>query len=165
MHPVAWITHDACRRHDMGPHHPESPARLSAIRDRLQASGLLDFFHCVDAPEAMREQLLAVHGAGMVDAAFAAHESAVHRVIDDDTHQAPDSLPAALRAAGACVHGVDLVLGKQASFAFCAVRPPGHHAERERAMGFCLVNNVAVGAAHALARGVERVAILDFVVH
>ncbi|HKY92291.1 MAG TPA: histone deacetylase family protein [Nevskiaceae bacterium] len=165
MHPVAWITHDACRRHDMGPMHPESPARLAAIRDRLQACGLLDFFHWAEAPEATREQLLAVHGAEMVEAAFAAHAGDGHRVVDEDTVQAPDSLPAALRAAGACVHGVDLVLGNQAAFAFCAVRPPGHHAERDRAMGFCLFNNVAVGAAHALARGLERVAILDFDVH
>jgi acetoin utilization deacetylase AcuC-like enzyme len=165
MHPVAWITHDACRRHDMGPHHPESPARLTAIRDRLQACGLLDFFHCVEAPEATREQLLAVHGADMVEATFAAHASRAHRAVDQDTLQAPDSLPAALRAAGASVLGVDLVLRQEAGLAFCAVRPPGHHAERDRAMGFCLFNNVAVGAAHALASGLERVAILDFDVH
>lgn len=121
---------------------------------------MMDFFRRELAPEATDEQLLRVHGE--------AHLRAMRRgprVIDDDTIQTEHTFDAALRAAGAVVLGVDAVLSGETQFAFCAVRPPGHHAERDRAMGFCFFNNAAVGAAHALAQGLERVALVDFDVH
>lgn len=155
-----WITHEACSRHDMGRGHPECPQRLAAIEDRLRACGMMDFFWRELAPQATDEQLLRVHGAE--------HLAAMRggaRMIDGDTIQTEYTLEAALRAAGAVVSGVDAVMAGRASFAFCAVRPPGHHAERDRAMGFCFFNNAAVGAAHALANGLERVALIDFDVH
>lgn len=163
--PVAWISHPACMRHDMGPNHPESPSRLAAIEDRLRASGLMDFLLVDPAPEAEREQLLRVHSKRLVDWMLSATHEGEARQIDGDTVFMHHSVPAALRAAGAAVRAVDMVLSDRAGLAFCAVRPPGHHAERDRAMGFCFFNNVAVGAAHALASGLERVAILDFDLH
>lgn len=163
--PVAWITHPACLLHDMGPLHPECPERLQAIEDRLRASGLSDFMRRLEAPRASREQLLRAHTAAHIDALFGADLSTGVRRIDSDTVQSAHTLEAALRAAGAAVLAVDEVLADRAGLAFCAVRPPGHHAERARAMGFCFFNNIAVGAAHALARGLERVAILDFDLH
>lgn len=158
-----WITHEACLRHDMGRGHPECPARLQAIEDRLRAAGVMDFMQREYAPQATPEQLLRVHGAAHVQAMHAS--AGAMRVIDGDTVQTPDTLRAALHAAGAMVRGVEAVIAGQTRFAFCAVRPPGHHAERDRAMGFCFFNNVAVGAAHALALGLERVAVFDFDVH
>lgn len=155
-----WITHDDCRRHDMGRGHPESPSRLSAIEDRLRASGMMDFFQRQLAPLATEAQLLAVHGAEHVGSMRGGP-----RLIDGDTVQTEHTLAAALRAAGAVVRAVDAVIDGEAPYAFCAVRPPGHHAERDRAMGFCFFNNAAVGAAQALARGLERVAVIDFDVH
>lgn len=163
--PVAWITHPACLLHDMGSGHPECPQRLQAIEDRLRACGLMDFLQREEAPLATREQLLRVHSREHVDALFAADLSHGPRPIDGDTLQSETSLPAALRAAGAAVLGVERVLADRAGLAFCAVRPPGHHAERDRVMGFCFFNNVAVGAAHALSLGLERIAILDFDLH
>ena len=144
----------------MGRGYPESPARLQAIEDRLRASGLMDFLQRELAPAATYEQLLRVHGEAHVAAMFSGP-----RVIDGDTLQTEHTLEAALHAAGAVVRAVDCVLDDQASFVFCAVRPPGHHAERDRAMGFCFFNNAAVGIGQALARGLERVALLDFDVH
>ena len=160
-----WITHEACLRHDMGRDHPECPERLQAIEDRLRACGLMDFLQREQAPEATFEQLQRVHAVAHIEAMVAADQLQRPRMIDGDTLQTPDTLQAALRAAGAVVRGVDRVLAGDTRFAFCAVRPPGHHAERDRAMGFCFFNNVAVGAAHALAQGLERVAVFDFDVH
>jgi acetoin utilization deacetylase AcuC-like enzyme len=161
MTPV-WISHADCLRHENSAGHPESPRRLQAIRDHLLATGMDLLLRHESAPLATREQLLRVHDAVHVDRLLAAREP---QRIDEDTAVGPHTLPAALRAAGASVLGVDLVLAGEARFAFCAVRPPGHHAERSRAMGFCFFNNVAVGAAHALAQGLHRVAILDFDLH
>jgi len=165
MNEVVWITHPDCLRHEIDPVHPESPRRLRAIHDRLVAAGVDGLMAHESAPLATREQLLRVHDTAYVDAllAMGGTQGPVH--IDADTAVGPHTLPAALRAAGASVLGVDLVLDGEARLAFCAVRPPGHHAERARAMGFCFFNNVAVGAAHALARGLSRVVILDFDVH
>lgn len=160
--PVAWISHPDCLRHDNGPGHPERPARLAAIRDHLIASGLDGWMLHEAAPLATREQLVRVHDPGYVDALLAPGAAPA---FDAETVAGPHTVPAALRAAGASVRAVDLVLEGRAGLAFCGVRPPGHHAERARAMGFCFFNNVAVGAAHALARGVARVAILDFDLH
>jgi len=150
----------------MGRYHPESPERLRAIEDQLIASGLLGLLSEHEAPAASRDQLIRVHDATYVDEieAAAPESGIVH--LDPDTAMNAHSYRAALHAAGAAILGVDLVLGEKVANAFCSVRPPGHHAEHARAMGFCFFNNVAVGAAHALeAHGLERVAIVDFDVH
>ena len=150
----------------MGEGHPEQPARLGAIEDQLIASGVLPHLQRFDAPLATDEQLARVHPLEYVHAIrqVAPREGRVH--LDPDTAMNPHSLNAALRAAGAAVLAVDLVVEQKASAAFCSVRPPGHHACRARPMGFCIFNNVAVAARHAIhAHGLERVAIIDFDVH
>jgi acetoin utilization deacetylase AcuC-like enzyme len=150
----------------MGAHHPERPARLAAIDDQLIASGVGQHLTRFDAPLATDEQLARVHPAEYVRAIreVAPRSGTIH--LDPDTAMNPFSLQAALRAAGAAVLAVDLVLQGKMNSAFCAVRPPGHHACRARPMGFCIFNNVAVAARHALqAHGLERVAIIDFDVH
>lgn len=163
---TAYITHRDCLAHDMGSYHPESPARLRAVEDQLIASGLINYLDHVDAPLAQRAQLERVHARDYIDALFASVPKAGIHHLDPDTAMNPYSLQAALRAAGAVVHAVDLVLSGQINTAFCSVRPPGHHAERARAMGFCFFNNIAVGAAHALEHhGLNRVCIVDFDVH
>ncbi len=165
---TAYISHTDCLLHNMGDFHPESPQRLHAIEDRLVAAHLMSLLRHYDAPAVTREQLLRVHAADYVDglAARAPEPGAKPVMLDPDTWLAAQTLPAAQRAAGAAVLAVDLIMGGEAETAFCAIRPPGHHAERRRAMGFCFFNNVAVGAAHALAvHGLERVAILDFDAH
>jgi acetoin utilization deacetylase AcuC-like enzyme len=164
--PLAYISHPDCLLHDMGPHHPERPARLSAINDRLIASGLDMALHYYSAPLVQRELLEAVHDPGYVSEVFAASPEQGLVWFDGDTAMTPHTLRAALRAAGAAVMGVDLVMTGRASKVFCGVRPPGHHAERARAMGFCFFNNVAIAAHYALSHyGLERVAIADFDVH
>lgn len=165
MH-TAYITHSASLKHDMGAHHPECPARVQAIEDQLIASGLLHFLDHHDAPLASRELLARVHTPEYIEAIFAAApaEGMVH--LDPDTAMNPYSLEAALRAAGAAALAVDLVISGRAENAFCNMRPPGHHAGAASCGGFCIFNNVAVGAAHALAHhGLARVAIADFDVH
>ena len=150
----------------MGEHHPECPARLSAISDQLIASGLSHHFEWLEAPKAARKHLERVHDARHIDGIIAKAPTHGIQHVDPDTAMNPHSLAAALRAAGAGVAATDLILGGHARRAFCSVRPPGHHAERNRAMGFCLFNNIAVAAAHALDEyGLERVAIADFDVH
>ena len=151
----------------MGAHHPECPERLHAITDRLIASGIEALVTHYEAPQASREQLLRVHEADHVRRIFAAAPADESLVwLDGDTAMNAHTLDAALYAAGSAVLGVDLVMGERHHAAFCCVRPPGHHAERRRVMGFCLFNNLAVGAAHALeAHGLQRLAIVDFDVH
>jgi len=150
----------------MGPQHPECPERLTAINDQLIASGLAPHVAWQEASPATLEQLARVHDRRYVEAIEAAAPASGLRYLDPDTALNPHSVHAALHAAGAVVNAVDLVCGGQYQNAFCAVRPPGHHAESRRAMGFCVFNNVAVGAAHALAvHGLSRVAIVDFDVH
>ena len=148
--------------HEMGPHHPECPERLDAISDRLIASGLDPHLVHHDAPAATRKQLERVHDRDYIAAIEASSPEAGVCYLDPDTAMNPHSLTAARHAAGAVVHATELVLRGECKTAFCAVRPPGHHAERARAMGFCLFNNVAVGVAHALANGIERAAVIDF---
>src|SRR5689334_23037150 len=163
---AAFITHPDCLKHEMGTHHPEQPARLSAIEDQLIASGVAPYLARYEAPLATDEQLARVHPIEYVQAIrqLAPSRGTVH--LDPDTAMNPHSLNAALRAAGAAVLAVDLILTNKAKTAFCAVRPPGHHACRARPMGFCIFNNVAVAARHALHQhGLERVAIIDFDVH
>ncbi len=163
--PVAWITHPDCLLHDMGKDHPECPQRLRAIDERLRVSGLWDFLTHHQAPLASQAALERVHDAAYVQRVLQADLSRGPLHVDPDTTQMSATAPAALRAAGAAVMAVNLVLEQKAGLAFCSVRPPGHHAERAQAMGFCFFNNVAIAAAEALAQGLERVAILDFDVH
>ena len=166
MRQTAYVTHQSCLLHDMGQDHPESPARIKAIEDQLIMQRLADFVRRVDAPAATKEQLMRAHDPDYVEMIFRRAPKTGTVSLDPDTLMSPHSLDAALHAAGAVVAATDMVLAGETSNAFCAVRPPGHHAERNRAMGFCLFNNVAVGAAHALAHGgLDRVAILDFDVH
>lgn len=165
MH-TAYITHPSYLLHDMGSWHPESPLRLRAIDDRLHAAHLFDFLVHEGALPVTREQLLRVHDAAYVDAVEAASPSAGMHALDPDTSMNPHSLEAACHAAGGAVMAVDAVMRGEVANAFVACRPPGHHATRNRSMGFCIFNNVAVAAAHALAaHGLERVAIVDFDVH
>ena len=164
--PTAYITHPSCLLHDMGPYHPECPDRLTAIGDRLIASGLDAYLQHHTAPAATRHQLARVHGDKYLAEIEEASPATGLHYVDPDTALCPHSLAAARHAAGAVVLGVDLVMSGRCASAFCAVRPPGHHAESRRAMGFCLYNNVAVGIAHALdEHGVKRVAVVDFDVH
>ncbi len=163
---VCFISHHDCALHEMGAHHPESPARLSAIQDQLLSSGLDLVLQHEYAPLATREQLCRVHDAKYIEYVFLKAPDEGQVWLDPDTSMNSHTLSAALRAAGSVVHGVDLVMSGKASAVFCSVRPPGHHAERKRAMGFCFFNNIAVGAAHALqAHQLKRVAIVDFDVH
>jgi acetoin utilization deacetylase AcuC-like enzyme len=163
---AAFVTHAECLKHDMGAGHPEQPARLGAIEDQLIASGVLPHLTRFDAPLATDEQLARVHPIEYVRAIrdAAPKEGRVH--LDPDTAMNPYTLNAALRAAGAAVFAVDLVMNQKAQAVFCSVRPPGHHACHARSMGFCIFNNVAVAARHAIHQhGLERVAIIDFDVH
>ena len=167
---TVFFSHPACRQHDMGEGHPECPARLDAITDHLRATGLdvaLDFR---EAPEAHADDLERAHAAayvlGVTDLLRQVQASGEARHLDPDTVASPQTLSAALRAAGAAVAATDEVIRGPARRAFCAVRPPGHHATRDEAMGFCFFNNVAVAARHALdVHGLSRVAIVDFDVH
>jgi acetoin utilization deacetylase AcuC-like enzyme len=163
---IAYLSHADCERHDMGHHHPEQPARLAAINDRLIASGLEMVLRHYDAPLVAMEQLRAVHDADYLAALERDAPEQGIAWVDGDTAMNPHSLRAARRAAGAVVRAVDLVMSGECNRAFCGVRPPGHHAERDRAMGFCFYNNIAVGALHAInTHGLSRVAIVDFDVH
>ena len=167
---TVFFTHAACLAHDTGPGHPECAARLQAVHRALEAEefALLDRR---EAPTATVDQIVRCHPRDYVDHVLARIPARGYRAIDPDTVVSPGSGEAALRAAGAVVAAVDCVFAKDsdpygARNAFCAVRPPGHHAEATRPMGFCLFNNVAIGAAHARAHyGVERVAVVDFDVH
>ena len=162
----AFITHADCARHEMGSHHPECPERLGAINDHLLVKGLLDYMHTFDAPLATEEQLGRAHSSLYVREIVTSSPKEGYFQVDPDTSMNPHTLNAALRAAGAAVQATDLVLSGDVPTAFCSVRPPGHHAEHAAAMGFCYVNNVAVGIRHALdVHGLQRVALIDFDVH
>ena len=163
---TALITHADCLKHEMGPHHPECPERLAAVLKGLEHAGLLNSLAVFDAPLATREMIERAHDPDYVSEIFSAAPQTGYAYLDPDTSMNPKSLDAARRAAGAVVDGVDRVMAGEIRNAFCAVRPCGHHATHDRAMGFCIFNNVAVGAMHALeAHGFDRVAILDFDVH
>ena len=166
MTSTAFISHRDCSLHDLGADHPECPARLAAISDHLIAQGLDPYFVFHDAPLASFEQLMRVHPASHLEHIKRASPALGVVHLDPDTAMNPHTWQAALRAAGAGVMAVDLVLAGEVANAFCCVRPPGHHAERDNAMGFCFFNNIAVAAMHALvAHGLSRVAIVDFDVH
>ncbi|MFY3150403.1 histone deacetylase family protein [Achromobacter xylosoxidans] len=161
-----YLTHPACRLHEMGSWHPESPQRLDAISDQLLASGLMPYLDDRQAPQASRHDVLRVHTVQYLDSLREHTPEHGYYPIDPDTLMNPHTYEAALYAAGAGVAAVDAVMGGEARTAFCAVRPPGHHACRSQAMGFCFLNNVAIAARHAMEfHGLSRVAIVDFDVH
>ncbi len=165
MTPTLLITHQACAGHDTGHWHPESPARLAAVLQALDQPAFAGL-GWLEAPRATAAQLALAHPAAFVERALAAVPETGYVGLDGDTILSPGSGEAALRAAGAVIAGVDAVMTGQARSAFCAVRPPGHHAEPEVAMGFCVFNNVGIGALHArAAHGLQRVAVVDFDVH
>jgi acetoin utilization deacetylase AcuC-like enzyme len=158
-------THPACLAHDMGHGHPERPDRLRAILKVLDDDAFATLERA-EAPKATIEQLCRAHPRAYVEAILHAVPKAGLFALDPDTTLSPGSGEAALRAAGAACAAVDAVARGEIANAFCAVRPPGHHAEPGNAMGFCLFNNVAVGAFHARAvHGLKRVAVVDFDVH
>jgi len=163
---TALISHPACLLHETGPDHPECSRRIDVINDQLLETGVLDLLVHFDAPLVRSEQLLRVHGALYLDwlGNMVPEQGLVD--IDPDTRMSPQTLAAAYRAAGSLILATDLVMSGRVENAFCNIRPPGHHASAHQAMGFCFLNNVAVGVAHALAEhGLERVAVFDFDVH
>ncbi|MEN8171224.1 MAG: histone deacetylase family protein, partial [Pseudomonadota bacterium] len=166
MMSTAYISHPVFLQHEMGEHHPECPARLHAIEEQLAAAGHLKQLHPYSAPRASREAILRCHHHDYLSQLERVAPKQGYLQLDPDTAMNPHTLEAAFRAAGAGIKATDLVISGERENAFCAVRPPGHHAEPERAMGFCFFNNVAIAAAHALAdHGLKRVAIIDFDVH
>lgn len=163
---AAYITHPDCQKHEMGADHPECPERIGAINDQLLITGLLDYMQSYEAPLASTQQLEQAHSALFVRDVEAHRPSSGYVQVDPDTRMNPYTFQAAKRAAGAAVLATDLVIKGDARVAFCNIRPPGHHAGRASAAGFCFFNNVAVGIRHALnVYGLERVALIDFDVH
>ncbi|MCY0388633.1 histone deacetylase family protein [Robbsia sp. Bb-Pol-6] len=163
---TGFYTHPDCLLHDTGDGHPERAARLQAIEDQLIGSRIDIALQRETAPLASETALLRAHSAAHVAAMRACVPATGQAEIDADTFVGPHSWNAALRAAGAALAATDAVIDGHLDNAFCCVRPPGHHALREQAMGFCLFNNVAVAALHALeARHLARVAVIDFDVH
>lgn len=168
--PTAFFSHPECRQHDMGRGHPECPQRLDAISDHLLATGLDMALEHRDAPLVDLHDVTLAHESLYVTELRAVLEelaaSGQSRALDPDTVANAGTWRAAQRAAGAAVAATDAVLDGQIDNAFCAVRPPGHHATRNETMGFCFFNNVAIAARHALdVRGLQRVAVVDFDVH
>ncbi len=164
---TAFITHPECLKHEMGEHHPESPARLTAIEQKIEATELLaSALIRYDAPYVERQCLMRVHTENYIATLETSDPSHGYVHLNPDTAMNAYTLPAAHRAAGAAVLAVDLVMSNEVDNAFCGIRPPGHHAIRSGSMGFCFFNNVAVAAAHAIAvYHLKRIAILDFDVH
>ena len=173
--PTGLYHHSLCHLHEMGEGHPECPDRLDAIHDRLLLTGLADHLVCREAPEASWNDLALAHDELLIAqvrelslrlAEDSGGQAPAYLALDPDTRVNAHSWAAALRAAGAVLAATDAVLDGELDNAFCAVRPPGHHATRSQAMGFCLFNQVAIAALHALERrGLERVLIVDFDVH
>ncbi|MBS0446220.1 MAG: histone deacetylase family protein [Proteobacteria bacterium] len=167
---TAIYSHPDCKGHDMGHGHPECPERLDAIHDYLLATGLDIALEQREAPVVAMDDVTHAHSANYAaaldDLLQQVEQGGRMRALDPDTSACAGTRQAVLRAAGAAVAATDAVLDGEIANAFCAVRPPGHHATRDQAMGFCFINNVVVAARHALdARGLERVAIVDFDVH
>jgi len=172
---TGYFTHPDCRKHDMGRGHPECPERLDVIEDRLRASGVGDVLERRHAAPAGMGELLLAHGRRHVAALRGLSEILVeelaaggpdHYSLDPDTVMCQHTYRAALLSAGAVINAVDAVLAGEMENAFCAVRPPGHHATRNQAMGFCFFSNTAIAAKYACERhGLKRVAIIDFDVH
>ncbi|MBU2113173.1 MAG: histone deacetylase family protein, partial [Gammaproteobacteria bacterium] len=163
---ITLISHPNCYRHLAGDDHPEQPARLSAINDQLIRSGMEFIVQQRDATPASKDDIYRAHSNLYVDEIYAKAPLDGHIWLDPDTQMMQHSLDAALHAAGAGINAVDLVLQQPNQQAFCSVRPPGHHATRDQAMGFCIFNNIAIAALHAIEQhSLERVAIVDFDVH
>lgn len=172
---TGYFTHADCRKHEMGPGHPECPERLDAIEDRLLISGVGNALDRREAPLAPLVDIELAHGRMHVAALRGLSDGLkeeiaaggpTHAQVDPDTSINVSTWDAALRAAGAALAATDAVIAGELENAFCAVRPPGHHACRDKAMGFCFFNNVAIAAKYALERhGLKRVAIVDFDVH
>ena len=175
MNKTGYFTHPDCWKHDMGAGHPECAARLDAIEDRLLITGVGDALARREAPQAPLGDIELAHDRMLVAALRGLSDQLAddilaggpeHVQIDPDTSMNVHTWKAALRAAGAVIAATDAVMAGEMENAFCAVRPPGHHAERAKAMGFCFFNNIAIGAKYALERhGLKRVAIVDFDVH
>jgi acetoin utilization deacetylase AcuC-like enzyme len=162
---TALITHPDCLLHEPPPGHPERPARLSEVLKLLDGSEFRALLR-KSAPKASEEALVRVHDSGFVTDLLEAMPQSGYVQVDSDTIASPGTRDAILRAAGAVILAVDTVMAGEAKNAFCAVRPPGHHATPRRAMGFCFFNSVAVGALHARAvHGLTRIAVVDFDVH
>ncbi len=163
---TAYLTHPDCLKHEMEIGHPESPLRIRAIEEALIHEGLMPHLDRHQAKEATMDQLLRVHDKAYVESVHASSPKSGLVHLDPDTAMNPHTLKAALHAAGAAAHAVDLVMGKRADNAFCNIRPPGHHAGKGNAAGFCIFNNVAIAAMQAMeVHGLQRVAIADFDVH
>ena len=163
---TGFYSHPDCLQHDNGQWHPECPARLQAIEDQLIASRIDSLIEREEAPLADEADLARVHTQAHIDYIKSRTPESGRSELDPDTSMCPQSYRAALRAAGAAVAATDAVIEGRYDNAFCSIRPPGHHAEPARAMGFCLFNNVAIAARHALeVHGLQRVAIVDFDVH
>lgn len=163
---LAIISHPDCRLHDPGPGHPEQFARISTTQDALKRYHFKPAATFYTAPTATRSHLIQAHSESYVDWIFSISPKEGQVSIDADTIMGPETLSAALHAAGSVILAVDLVMQHKQKVAFCNVRPPGHHAEREKAMGFCFFNNVAVGVRHAINQyHVKKIAIIDFDVH
>lgn len=163
---TGFYTHPVFLQHEMGEHHPECPDRLRAIDDQLIASRIDGFLEHRSAPPATDEQLQRVHAASFIAALEARSPAQGYAMIDPDTMMNPATCEAARYAAGAAIAATDAVIAGELDNAFCSVRPPGHHAEPDRAMGFCFYNNVAIAVRHALEHhGLQRVAVIDFDVH
>ncbi|MBL0121770.1 MAG: histone deacetylase family protein [Betaproteobacteria bacterium] len=163
---TAYITHPSSLKHEMGLDHPECPSRLDAINDYLLAQSYLDLMVPYTAPAVTHEQLLRAHTGHYLAEIENLAPASGYQQVDPDTRMNPHTLTAARHAAGAVVLATDLVVSGEVTRAFCAVRPPGHHAERDAAMGFCFYNNVAVGIRHAQRHhGISRIALIDFDVH
>ncbi|MCZ6837642.1 MAG: histone deacetylase family protein [Alphaproteobacteria bacterium] len=159
------FSHPACIEHDPSPNHPESPERLRRVLQVLEAPEF-EALERREAPQATTAQIALMHPESQINRIFSKIPQSGYAQIDADTIASPGSGEAALRAAGALVAAVDAVMAGEADNAFCAVRPPGHHAEAQQSMGFCLFNNIAIGAAHArTAHGLGRIAVMDFDVH
>ncbi|MFK7892313.1 MAG: histone deacetylase family protein [Granulosicoccus sp.] len=163
---TALISHRDCVLHEISPGHPECPQRIDAINDQLKKQEVFDYLQHFDAPDAGHEHLLLAHSEKYVDMIFSQAPASGSVQLDPDTAMNPHTLSASLKAAGAGVLAVDQVCSEKLKNAFCLTRPPGHHAEATRAMGFCFFGNIAIAARHAVSQhGLERVAILDFDVH
>jgi acetoin utilization deacetylase AcuC-like enzyme len=163
---TGFFTHRVCTEHEMGSWHPECPERLAAIHDHLIATGISPHLEHHDAPAASVDTLARAHDARYIERLKTSVPQQGYRPVDPDTSMNPHTWDAALHSAGAVIDATDRVMRGELANAFCAVRPPGHHARKAAAMGFCFLNNVAIGALHAIdAHGLERVAVIDFDVH
>lgn len=164
--PTALISHHDCVLHEVSPDHPECPQRVEAIADQLKKQDVYDYLMHMDAPKATWEQLLLGHSEAYVDLIHRKAPNSGSIALDGDTAMNAHTLDASLRAAGSGILAVDKIMSGAVNNAFCLTRPPGHHAERIQAMGFCIFGNIALAARHAIRQyGLERVAIVDFDVH